>query len=245
MIATLPMYDRREIRAATDSLWQAIRTSLGYGPAQLTRSGDPWPLWQDQNLLLGQTCSLPYRLKLAKDVQYVGTPDYGLEGCPPGYYASVFIARRDASLSNFHNQSFAFNEPLSQSGWAGPIDYLNRHTIRPSECLRSGSHQNSARYVAEGRAAFAAIDGQSWRLIKAYDSWAKDLFEIAQSDPTPGLPMICAQRFHPAELAQACAQAITSFPKNARQALGIEGFVDVSSSAYLTLPNPVDVADYC
>ena len=219
------MYDRREIRAATDSLWQAIRTSLGHGPAQLTRSDDPWPLWQDQNLLLGQTCSLPYRLKLAKDVQYVGTPDYGLEGCPPGYYASV--------------------EPLSQSGWAGPIDHLHRYSIRPSRCLRSGSHQNSARYVAEGRTDFAAIDSQSWRLIKAYDPWAKNLFEIGQSDPTPGLPMICAQNFHADELAQACTQAISSLPESPRETLGLKGFVDLSAAAYFALPDPVDIADFC
>ena len=245
MIATLPMYDRREMRAATDGLWQAIRTTLGYGPAQLTRRDDPWPLWQDQNLLLGQTCGLPYRTQLAKYVKYVGTPDYGLEGCPPGYYASVFIARQDAILSDFQNKTFAYNEPLSQSGWAGPIDHLHRYSIRPSRCLRSGSHQNSARYVAEGRADFAAIDSQSWRLIKAYDPWAKNLFEIGQSDPTPGLPMICAQNFHADELAQACTQAISSLPESTRETLGLKGFVDLSVAAYFALPDPVDIADFC
>ena len=244
MIATLPMYNRREMRAATDSLWQAIRTALGYGPAQLTRRADPWPLSRDQNLLLGQTCGLPYRTQLAKDVKYVGTPDYGLEGCTPGYYASVFIASRDAPLSEFHNRIFAYNEPLSQSGWAGPIDHMRRHSIRPSRCVRSGAHQNSARFVAEGQADFAAIDAQSWRLIKTYDPWAKDLFEIAQSDPTPGLPMICAQAFCADELAHGCTQAIASLPGSTRKILGLKGFVDVSSAAYLAMPAPVDIAEY-
>lgn len=244
MIATLPMYDRLEMRAATDSLWQAIRAALGYGPVQLTRHANPWLLWRDQNLLLGQTCGLPYRRQLAKHVKYVGTPDYGLKGCPPGYYASVFIASRDANLSEFHDKTFAYNEPLSQSGWAGPIEHLRRHSIRPSRCMRSGAHQNSARFVAEGQADFAAIDAQSWRLIKTYDPWAKDLFEIAQSDPTPGLPMICAQMFCEDELAQACTQAIASLPGSTRKILGLKGFVDVSSEVYLAMPAPVDIAEY-
>ena len=64
MIASLPMYDMPHLRGAHDRYWTAIRDALGYGPDALTRGGDPWAEWQSPDLLLGQTCGLPYRARL-------------------------------------------------------------------------------------------------------------------------------------------------------------------------------------
>ena len=61
MIASLPMYDRPETAAANDRLWQGVRTRLGEGPEHLVRAGDPWEHWQSPDLLLSQTCGLPFR----------------------------------------------------------------------------------------------------------------------------------------------------------------------------------------
>lgn len=47
--------------------------------------------------------------------------------CPAGYYNSVFIARRDDPRRNspdFTCATFAYNEPMSQSGWAAPTPGL-------------------------------------------------------------------------------------------------------------------------
>jgi len=39
-LASLPMYDRPELRGAHDRYWRAIRAELGEGPEYLTRAGD-------------------------------------------------------------------------------------------------------------------------------------------------------------------------------------------------------------
>ena len=126
MIASLPMYDRPETRGPYDRLWARIRDELkllwadrpetGYPlPEALTHNGDPWDHWQDPDLVLSQTCGLPYRSVLHPNVTLIGTPDYGLAGCPPGYYHSVFIARDpDATLADLAGHRFAYNEALSQ-----------------------------------------------------------------------------------------------------------------------------------
>ena len=122
MIAALPMYDRPEIRGATDRLWQAIRDALRSrgldAPDALTRDQDPWEIWQSPDLILAQTCGLPYRARLAPHVTLVATPDFGLPGCPPGYYNSVIVAR-----SKTPGPKPAVNEGLSQSGWAALITW--------------------------------------------------------------------------------------------------------------------------
>jgi len=52
--------------------------------------------WRAPELLFSQTCSLPFNTKLADVTEIVGTPDYGLDGCPPGHDRSEIIVRKDA-----------------------------------------------------------------------------------------------------------------------------------------------------
>ncbi|NJS37916.1 MAG: hypothetical protein HC783_01730 [Rhodobacteraceae bacterium] len=99
-IASLGMYDFGPAMAANDRLWAGLRGRLRAvgvaAPDALTRGeGAFWPAWEAPNLLLSQTCGYPFRARLVGRVTYVGTPDYGVEGCAPGQYRSVFVVRRD------------------------------------------------------------------------------------------------------------------------------------------------------
>ncbi len=98
MIASLPMYDRPSTRAANDRLWQGIRDRLRVAgqpaPEALTRSGSPWDHWQHPELILSQTCGLPYRAQLVGQVTLIASPVHDLD-CPPGHYFSVIVARAD------------------------------------------------------------------------------------------------------------------------------------------------------
>ena len=99
MIASLPMYDRPELRAETDRYWTLIQEELAArgvdAPEALLRDGALMPQWESPDLILSQTCGFPYRARLHGRVALVGTPDFGNEGCAPGYYRSVLIAPAD------------------------------------------------------------------------------------------------------------------------------------------------------
>lgn len=241
MIASLAMYDRPETAAANDRFWQAIRAALGSGPDGLSRGADLWDIWQSPDLLLAQTCGLPYRARLHDHVTLVATPNYGLPGCPPGHYNSVLVAHRarlGAPLAAFDGASLAYNEALSQSGWAAPCAHFAAHGLSIGARLETGAHRASARAVAERRADLAALDALTWELIRRYDDFAADLVEIGRTAPSPALPFITAGGRDPVALRGALRGAVDRMSAADRALLGLRGIVDLPQSAYLAMPLP-------
>lgn len=234
------MYDLPELRSQTDMFWQAIRTALGHGPRALTRDANPWDIWQSPDLLLSQTCGYPYRARLHTDITLVGTPDYNLPGCPPGYYNSVFVVRADDprnSLAQFDKATFAFNEPLSQSGWAAPMTAMRAIKITPGALIETGTHRASTQAVAHKKADLAAIDAMTWTLLTELTDMTP-LREITRTLPTPGLPYICATTHDPAPLRRAIQKAITELPATTKSALHLHGLIRIPAQHYLDVPNP-------
>ncbi|MCV3270413.1 phosphate/phosphite/phosphonate ABC transporter substrate-binding protein [Roseobacter sinensis] len=244
MTASLPMYDTASTRAANDRLWALIRSAHGSGPEVLDRQTDPHDTWNNPDLLLSQTCGLPYRSGLHERVALVGTPDYGVEGCPPGFYRSVVVIRktdpRDA-LAAFEGAVLARNDARSQSGWAAMEGHLSENGHRYSflgRTLDTGSHAASAQAVAEGRADLAAIDAVTWRLLSRDTEVATDLRVLVSTRPTPGLPLISAKRDETARLFDAVDQAIKALSPPDRARLMLQGVVKIPASAYLAEPLP-------
>lgn len=246
MIASLGMYDFGPALAANDRFWALIRDGLRSGgidaPDTLTRGeGAYWGAWQSSDLILSQTCGYPFRARLHDRVTYVGTPDYGVEGAPPGFYRSVFVARRDdprTSLAEFDGAGFAYNEALSQSGWAAPQVHAARAGLRFRPVVQTGGHRLSALAVAEGRADIAALDAVTHALMLGSDPLADQLRVIAATDPTPGLPLITGPGRNPEPIFRAIDQAIAALLPSDRATLRLNGLVRIPVAHYLAVPNP-------
>lgn len=244
MIAALPMYDRPETAAANDRLWALIRAALAdrgvAAPAALSRDEpDMMALWLRPDLVLAQTCGYPYRTRLHGHVTLIGTPDYGIEGCPPGHYCSAVLIRADDprdSLAALAGARLAYNDALSQSGWAALAAHAPELARGPQ--LRTGAHAASARAVAEGRADFAALDAVSWRLIARAEPFARRLRAIAATPPTPGLPLIAARGADRAASFAAVAEAIGALTEDDRETLLLRGLVAIPEADYLAVPTP-------
>ena len=247
MIASLGMYDRPETAAAHDRYWALIRAAMRdsgvAAPESLTRGdGAYWPAWQSPDLVLSQTCGLPFRAKLAPHVTLIGTPDFGVAGCAPGYYNSVFVARNDdprADLPAFSGARFAYNEALSQSGWAAPLAWFHARGLSLIPTLLSEAHEKSAQAVAEGKADFAAIDAVTWRLLCRYTDLGQRLRALGTTSATPGLPYIAAKGADPEATFQAVARAIAALSAQDRDTLMIKGIVRVPANEYMSVPIPL------
>ncbi len=246
MIASLGMYDRAETALATNRYWAAIRNGLRArdlpAPETLTRGPAAlWPVWTASDLVFSQTCGMPYRVRLHESVALVGTPDHGVEGCAPGYYVSVFVARSTdprQTPSAFSGARFAFNEALSQSGWAAPAAWFAAHGLDLAPSLETGSHGASADAVLRGKADFAALDAVTWALMCEHDEWAAGLQVIGQTNPTPSLPYITAKGGDTDAIFDAVAAAIAEISAEDRATLRLKGIVRILGETYLAVPTP-------
>jgi len=245
MIASLPMYQRPELVDAHNRYWALIRIHLSRAgiasPEALSQDAEEMSVWTAPGLVMSQTCGMPYRVRLHDRVALVGTPDYGVEGCPPGYYRSAIVVRKNddrADLAAFEGAVFAYNDALSQSGYAAAYWHVTRHHPWFETCLQTGQHVDSARAVADGRADIASLDVVSWRLMREHDSWTRDLRVLEWTEPTPGLPYIARLGADVLAIFTAVRRAIADLPEGDRSRLGIRDVVSIPKAAYLAMPDP-------
>lgn len=246
MWASLPMYARPELAQAHDQFWTLIRQQLINSgmqdvPKTLTQDKIGFDDWLDPQMLLSQTCGMPYRLKLHTKVTMIGTPDYALEGCAPGYYRSPFIVRagdQREKLADFKGALFAYNGTTSQSGYAAPLNEAAKKGVNFNNRVQSGGHAASAAMVLEGKADIAALDGVTWRLIERFEPMAGDLRVLGWTEPTPGLPYISALGADANGLFHAVSEALEAMDAEHRDLLGIRQMVKINAGEYLKVPNP-------
>jgi len=144
----------------------------------------------------------------------------------------------DMDARAFARARFAYNEALSQSGWAAPQNMAAAQGYAFTGPIRTGGHRASAEAVAQGRADIAAIDAQTWRMILRYDAFAADLRVIAQTPSSPALPYITATLNDPAPILRALNAAIETLDAADRETLGLRAVLPLPAAAYLAVPNP-------
>lgn len=245
MIAGLPMYLRPENQGAHDRLWRTTRNALSEAgidaPTELSNWTDIWALWREPSLILSQTCSLPYRTTLHEHVSLVGAPDHALPGCGAGEYYSVFVIRADETpqpLSEYSRAKLAFNDPVSQSGWAAPQALAKALGFRFVHLVQTGTHRASAQAVAEGRADIAALDAISWTMMTRWDDFASKLQVIGRTTAAPALPFITADASLAEQLRAALNLALGTLSDTDCRDLGMTRVVPVDPARYLSMPIP-------
>ena len=246
MIAALPMYDWAELHGPHDRFWALIRDQLRaegiMAPDGLTRVDSLWDVWRSDDLLLGQTCGLPFRTILHAQVALVGALDYGVAGTPLGYYRSALVVRKGDSpdLADYRERMFAFNGDDSQSGYAAAQNHVAPLGWRFTRALHTSAHRDSAAAVATGKADIACIDAVTWRLICQYRPSTANVLEIiAMTEPTPGLPLITAKRQLVEPLRHALEVALERLAPGDQAALGVGHRLAVLTPAeYLAVPTP-------
>lgn len=245
MIAALGMYDRPETAAANDRFWAGVRDGLRAraipAPQTLTRGEAAyWPAWTAPDLVLSQTCGLPYRARLHGRVTLVATPDHRLPGCPAGHYRSVIVVRADdpRGVAQFQEARLAHNEALSQSGWAAACEFAAAQGLRLRPGKATGSHRASALAVAEGRADLAAIDAVTFTLLSRWEPAMAGLRVLAETAPRPALPYVSARGADGAAIAAALEDAVAGLDAADRALLCLHGIVRVPADDYLAVPMP-------
>ncbi|MGI9480276.1 MAG: phosphate/phosphite/phosphonate ABC transporter substrate-binding protein [Hyphomicrobiaceae bacterium] len=240
-VASLPMYDWPEVRVETDALWRALQQALRAralpAPEILDRLRESRDVWRDRDLVLSQTCGMPWRLDLYRHTRLVGTPDYGVDGCRPGYYRSMVVVRAgDArtTLEAFAGATCAVNGFDSQSGYAALAELVGRDRCF-GDWLETGAHRASIDAVAQARGDIAAIDAVTWRLARRFQPQASKLRVLMTTPPTPGLPFITGKAHDAETVFAAVTDALAVLPDATRDALGLHGIVKIPPSDYFAV----------
>lgn len=244
MIAALPMYLRPANTAAHNRFWQGVRDALRaqgmMAPDGLSDATDPRKAWADPDLVLSHICSFPYRTDFKGKVTLIGASDYGLPDCPPGHFRSLIVVRRDhpaRSASDLDQATLAFNGRDSQSGWAAPLFWADRHGIGFQPSLETGSHHASLLAVARGAADVAAIDAVSFAFFERDTPETADVRVFAATPPTPGITFITRAGEDPGPYRTAIRTALEGLDAATRETLMLRDVVALPESAY-DLPIP-------
>lgn len=247
MKASLMMYARPELDAVNARYWALIRTAMAargiQTPEQIDNDAPEFDVWLSPDLVFSQTCALPFRTRLKGHIEMIGTPDFGLEGCPAGHYRSAVVVRADDIRDTgaaFKSARFVYNQACSQSGYGAAVFWARAQGFEFSDTRASGSHRNSAAAIASGEADIGVLDGNTWKYIQRYDAFANDLKVIGWTTPTPGLPYITAKGNDTDAMFDAVSEAIAALDPRDRAALNITSLVKIPHAHYMAQANPPD-----
>lgn len=159
-------------------------------------------------------------------------------------YYSYIIVPRDSpaqSLADLRGQTFAFSDPLSNSGYLFPTYRLSQMGQTAASFFRSTfftySHDNSIKAVAAHLADGAAVDSLVYDYAVARNPTDSSRTRIIEKSPAYGIPPVVVHPdLDPALKAQLQAVLLNMHTdpqgRQALQALLIDRFVQVDDSSY-------------
>jgi ABC-type phosphate/phosphonate transport system substrate-binding protein len=254
------MYDWPEVRDATDALWRAVAGQLRAAglsaPEALDRKRPREAIWRDPGLVFSQTCGFPYATRLRGEVRLLATPIYAVEGCDGPRYSSAIVVRADEgrrALADFAGRRVAFNSRDSLSGYVAFAAAASERDLKLSdlEPAETGSHRESLRAVAAGRADIAAIDAVCWALAHQFEGDAvADLAVVEWTPLRPSLPFITARGRSDADVAllRDALREVLDYPgtKSACVSLHLTGSAVLDEADYASIaklnPDPIEDA---
>lgn len=214
------------------------------------------PLLLNDRLDVAFICGLPfarYNRTVPNQLQTIAAPvmQAARYQNDPVYFSDV-IVNASSNLKTFAqlaNKTFCYNDPGSNSGYHLLRYWLMQEqypTTLFSQVLQSGSHQQSIRWVIDGKADCAAIDStvleQSFRQTPQL---VQQLRVIESIGPAPMPPIVVAQRLGKdwiKRLQAALLQPDLELQEQMQQA-GVQRFVAVQSESYAALAQMYDRAE--
>jgi ABC-type phosphate/phosphonate transport system substrate-binding protein len=242
--ASWPMYDLPELDLFHDALWSLVRAELAERgtstPDRLSHRPRLPEAWTRPDLVVSQACGWPLVTELNRRVTTVGTFRYRVPSAEGGTYRSRIVSRRarsDLELSDLAGRTAAVNARNSLSGWVSLVAELGRSGGWPGPVLVTGSHAESLRALADGRADIASIDAVTYALVERLRPELVDhLVDVGSGPRVPCLPII-----GPAGLSDG---QVATWRSALSVAIAGTGAAPVRDTLLVEAFAPMDLADY-
>ena len=251
-IASLPMYNLPEMRAANARFWEVLRgllleAGVRDAPETLIVDRGPVPPRLEPELLFSQTCGYPLETVFKGQAIRLGAPLYDMPGCDraPGWptHRAFFLVRKDSpaqSLADLKSGVFLLNSPVSNSGMNLPRRALaeiagGKPFFR--QVVETGGHPASLDRLIRGEGDVASIDCVTYGFWRQYRPEAAAQIRIlAETPPSPAIPFVTSVATPPAivDVLRTALHTLGSEPRYtaARAGLKIAGIADVPDAAY-------------
>lgn len=212
MIASLPWYEVPNTELLYDELWNYLRVNLyqeGFKyetPLNLERNKSLDYILAEPSLLVSQTCGFDIAEQLPNPLRVIGTFSYNSKS---GTYSSYIVVHENSrfyKLSDLVDKSFVANDPRSFSGYHAMAYILKK---KPTEFFRhifwSGSHLDSLRFIQSYTADVAAIDRNTFELLRKFSPQnLAHIRIIAESDRVPAPPLVTSVNWNEDEFLSIC-----------------------------------------
>lgn len=234
------MYPFDTWRAATDALWDDVRSALPDLPPLAPWGRDVHALWRDPDLVVSQACGWPLITDLTGLVRTVGTFRYRTGDWSGDHYRSVIVARDRDAAHDLAGARAAVNGPESLSGWVSLVWFVagDGGGSWPGTVTITGSHLASIRAVRDGTADIASIDAVTYaHAVRDRPDLLRGVVPIGHGPTVPCLPVIAAAGADDAWIdALRSALATAAARRNdATTTLMVDGFTPLDTDAYRAL----------
>jgi ABC-type phosphate/phosphonate transport system substrate-binding protein len=251
-LASLPLYDLPELRAATDRLWERLahhleRAGVPDVPERLDRETPYDRIGQARSLLFAQVCGYPFTHADRRHLRIIAAPRYAVPGCEGPMYRSAIVVEADSraeSLADLRGAACAVNGFDSHSG-ANALAFEASRVATADEkhepffgrVVVTGGHEASLAAVAEGACALASIDAVTYALLaeRRPRALAGTRF-LAWTEAAPAPPFVTRHTESDA-VCDAMVEALEALVQDptagdARHAVRLEGVERIPASAY-------------
>lgn len=178
-VASLPMYDIPEVRAALDEFWRGLvlylkREGIINLPDVLERNSPTNAMWDDPSLIFSQCCGYDLVHRYTSRLTPIATPHFDAPECRCADYASVVVVAEDCPFDDVLDMKgvvCAINGPEFHSG-IGAMQVLVASTSNEGRFFStvkiSGSHIASLAWIKAGIVDMAAIDSVTYSLLERH-----------------------------------------------------------------------------
>ena len=159
------------------------------------------------------------------------------------YYSYIIVPAQSAtqSLADLRNRTFAFTDPLCNSGWMAPAHMLWQQNDTPesffAETIFTYSHDNSIHAVVDALVDGAAVDSLVYEYFAHRDPDVTAKTRIVEQSVPYGIPPVVVPAGLDQNLKSQLQEALLSMHQTERgkvilDSLHIDRFVAVDDSAY-------------
>jgi ABC-type phosphate/phosphonate transport system substrate-binding protein len=240
-LANLGMYPFADVRWAVDRFWEAVAERLEWAPRQLDWDIDLHESWGRDDLVVGHTCGWPLVTQLRDRVRVIGAFAHATPEAEGHAYRSVLVARWPGEPADLGGSRAAVNATDSLSGWVSLVTAVHGPGAEwDGDVVVTGSHVESLRAVADGRADVASIDSVTWwHARRTMADVVSELAEVGVGPLVPSLPLVTSRHTSDSRLRELRVAMIDTvfdpLVEPAARAMCVAGFVPLDIDQYLPL----------